>query len=141
MKYWIAVASREHVLKGKKEGFMQVCHGKKRPLERLAGDDWIIYYSPTNFFGEKDPCRKFTAIGRIKNKDSYQCKMNDGFIPWRKDVDFLENNEVEIAPLINDLSFIKNKKQWGFIFRYGLFSIPFEDFKLIVSRMGIDINN
>lgn len=140
MKYWVAVASREHVLRGKKEGFTQVCHGKQNPLKRLQPGDWIVYYSPTEIFGQKRPCRKFTAIGQIKDKEPYQCKMSDDFIPWRRDVNFLQAKEVEIHPLINDLSFIKNKKQWGFIFRYGLFSIPYNDFKLIVSGMGVAID-
>ncbi|MGC2310122.1 MAG: EVE domain-containing protein [Candidatus Babeliaceae bacterium] len=112
MKYWIAVASREHVLIGKKEGVVQVCHGKQNPLKRMNPGDWVIYYSPTEMFGQKEPCCKFTAIGQIKNIEPYQFKMSDNFIPWRRDVNF----------------------------RYGLFSIPFDDFKLIVLNMGIDIH-
>jgi len=140
MKYWIAVASREHVLKGKKEGIAQVCHGKQNPLKKIHPGDWIVYYSPTEIFGDKKPCRKFTAIGQIKDKEPYQCKMSDDFIPWRRDVDFLESKDVEIEHLIGNLSFIKNKKQWGYIFRFGLFVIPFEDFKLIALNMGVAID-
>lgn len=136
-KYWIAVASKEHVLRGKKEGIAQVCHGKQNPLKKMNPGDWVIYYSPTEIFGKKEPCRKFTAIGQIKDKEPYQFKMSDDFIPWRRDIKFLKSTDVEIEPLIHDLSFIKNKKQWGFVFRYGLFAIPFDDFTLIASRMGI----
>lgn len=50
-RYWIGVASREHVHRGVKGGFAQVCHGKPGPLERMAEGDWIIYYSPTVEFG------------------------------------------------------------------------------------------
>lgn len=138
-KYWIAVASKEHVLRGQKEGIMQVCHGKQNPLKRIKAGDWIIYYSPTELFGHKTPCRKFTAIGRIKDGEPYQFKMSDDFIPWRRDVDFAPSHDASIEPLIDDLSFIKNKKQWGFIFKYGLVSIPQDDFKIIASSMGIDI--
>src|SRR5687768_2146127 len=127
MKYWIAVASREHVLSGKKEGFAQVCHGKQNPLKRLNPGEWIVYYSPTQIFGQKEACRKFTAVGQVKDAEPYQCKISDNFIPWRRDINFLHAQEVEIQPLLNDLSFIRNKKQWGFIFRYGLFSIPYDD--------------
>lgn len=35
-KYWILVASREHVLKGESGGFIQVCHGKCAPLKKDA---------------------------------------------------------------------------------------------------------
>lgn len=139
-KYWIAVASREHVLIGKKEGIAQVCHGKQNPLKRMHSGDWIIYYSPTETFGHKNQCRKFTAIGQIKDKEPYQFKMSDNFIPWRRDVNFLQAKDIEIEPLINDLSFIKTKKHWGYVFRYGLFAIPFEDFKTIALNMGIIVD-
>ena len=136
-RYWIAVASREHVKKGITEGIAQVCHGKQGPLKRMNPGNWIIYYSPTEIFGEKQPCRKFTAIGCIKDKEPYQFKINDTFIPWRRDVSFLPAREVAIESLVEKLSFIKNKKNWGFIFRYGLLTIPKQDFLLIAKEMGI----
>ena len=34
-KFWIGVVSKEHVLRGVEGGFCQVCHGKKRPLNRM----------------------------------------------------------------------------------------------------------
>ncbi len=139
-KYWIAVASREHVLIGKKEGIAQVCHGKQNPLKRMHSGDWIIYYSPTEIFGQKNQCRKFTAIGQIKDKEPYQFKMSDNFIPWRRDVNFFQAKDIEIESLIDDLSFIKNKKHWGYVFRYGLFAIPFEDFTTIALNMGIAVD-
>lgn len=137
-KYWIGVASKEHVKKGIIEGVAQVCHGKQTPLKKMKPGDWIIYYSPTEIFGEKQPCCKFTAIGHIKDKEPYQFKMSDDFIPWRRGVNFVTAHDVAIEPLIDKLSFIKNKNHWGFVFRYGLFAIPENDFLLIASKMGVD---
>jgi len=42
---------------------------------------------------------------------------------------------VSILPLVDQLSFIKNKKYWGYAFRYGHFEIPEVDFKLIADNM------
>jgi predicted RNA-binding protein len=136
-KYWIGVASREHVKNGEKEGICQVCHGKGSPLKKMKPGDWIIYYSPTQVYGQKEPCRKFTAIGQIKEKEPYQFKMSDDFIPWRRDVHFINAKEVAIEPLVAKLSFIKNKKSWGYMFRFGLFEIPYADFRLIATGMGL----
>lgn len=136
-KYWIGVASREHVMKGKAEGFAQVCHGKQGPLKRMQPGDWIIYYSPTEIYGEKNPYRKFTAIGQITDDEPYRCAMNPNFIPWRRNVNFIQAKEVDITPLIDTLFFIKNKQHWGFVFRYELFEVPEEDFLTIASRMRI----
>jgi hypothetical protein len=35
LQNWIAVASADHVGRGRAPGFMQVCHGKAAPLRRI----------------------------------------------------------------------------------------------------------
>lgn len=70
-QYWIAVACKEHVQGGVQGGFAQVCHGKKSPLSRMKKADWIIYYSPATRFREKEPCRAFTAIGKVTSTLPY----------------------------------------------------------------------
>lgn len=139
-RYWIGVASCEHVQKGIAGGFAQVCHGKPGPLKRLSKGDWMIYYSPTLHFGEKDPCRSFTAIGKISDGDPYVFTMSKNFNPWRRDVEFLPSQIVPIEPLLEKLTFIKNKKRWGFPFRRGCFEISKADFLLIAKAMGIVID-
>lgn len=137
-KYWIAVASREHVLRGVSVGICQVCHGKAGPLRQMHEGDFVIYYSPTERFGQKDPCQRFTALGRVLAKEPYQFQMSEDFVPWRRDLCFFAVREVSILPLLNNLSFITDKKRWGFPFRRGLFSIPAQDFTLIATKMGLD---
>ena len=39
---WLAVASANHVRKGRAEGFMQVCHGKLAPLRRIKPGDLVV---------------------------------------------------------------------------------------------------
>lgn len=135
MRYWIGVASKEHVLRGVEGGFAQVCHGKEGPLKHMAAQDWIIYYSPTVKFGEKGPCQSFTAIGQIQEGKPYLFQMSPDFTPFRRDVNFIPCKEVAIQPLIETLSFIQDKKKWGFPFSRGCFSISEEDFKIIASLM------
>lgn len=45
MRYWIGVASKEHVMRGVQGRFAQVCHGKAGPLKQMRPNDWLIYYS------------------------------------------------------------------------------------------------
>lgn len=139
-KYWIAVASYNHVKQGMSEGICQVCHGKPGPLKQMSTGDWIIYYSPTEEFGKTTPCRRFTAIGRVHNKEPYQFQMSIDFIPWRRDIAYVQAHEISIISLINQLSFIQDKTKWGFPFRRGCFSITESDFNLIAKAMGIDRN-
>jgi hypothetical protein len=51
MRYWIGVASKEHVLVAVKGGFAQFGHGRLAPAKRPAKGDWIIYYSAKEKFG------------------------------------------------------------------------------------------
>lgn len=136
-RFWIAVASKEHVQRAVYGGFAQVCHGKPDPLNRMKEGDWVVYYSPTIKFGEKEPCKSFTAIGKIKDKNVYSFAMSEDFIPWRRDVSYVKFEETPIQPLLDELSFIKDKQKWGFPFRRGCFEISQEDFQVIARAMGV----
>jgi hypothetical protein len=50
-------------------------------------------------------------------------------------VRFLPADDVPIRPLIDALTFIKDKSHWGAPFRFGTLQIPEEDFKLIAREM------
>lgn len=136
-RYWIGVASREHVQRGVKGGFAQVCHGKMATLKSMKEGDWMIYYSPTHTFGGKDPCRSFTAIGKVQAGEPYLFEMSKDFIPWRRDISFLNAKDAPIVPLLDELTFIHDKKKWGFPFRRGSFEIQKADFELIAKAMGV----
>lgn len=65
----------------------------------------------------------------------YSCDMGNDFVPFLQDVEFFDCNEISIIPLIPNLRFIKNKRNWGYVFRYGLLEIQQADFDLIHSQM------
>ena len=54
---------------------------------------------------------------------------------FRRSVEFYPCSEVQIEPLIPLLSFIANKRSWGYVFKFGLIQIPRQDFLAIASRM------
>ncbi len=134
-KYWIIVASKEHVKESIKGSFAQACHGKSTPLKKMKKGDYVIYYSSKLFFGKSDKCQEFTAIGKVKNDKIYSVEMTADFMPFRIDIDFMVSKDISILPLINDLEFIKNKAKWGYPFRYGILEINEHDFKLISKLM------
>ena len=135
VQYWIGVASREHVRLGVKGGFAQFSHGKLAPARRLSQGDWIIYYSPKLKFGEAEPCQKFVAIGRAIDREPFQVEQFPGFKPWRRKIRYERAAEADVHPLIERLSFIKDKTKWGAAFRFGFFEINKSDFGAIAKRM------
>ena len=132
---WLAVASAEHVAIGRREGFMQVGHGKGAPLKRLHAGDRIAYYSPVRVFGGKEACQAFTAIGTVRDERVYQGNMGGGLLPFRKDVDWLAAQEAPIRPLLDALSFTAAKSNWGYAFRFGLLKVTAADMDLIAQAM------
>jgi hypothetical protein len=137
MKNWIAVASAEHVRLGKADGFMQVCHGKAAPLRRISPGDRVAYYSPTVTFGGKDKLQAFTALGVVKAGIPYPFAMEEGFCPFRRDVDWLATQEAPIHPLLSRLDFTAGQRNWGANFRHGLFAIHDHDLRVIAGAMGL----
>jgi predicted RNA-binding protein len=136
--YWIGVASKDHVIRGVEQGFCQLCHGKSNPLKRLNSGDWIVYYSPRTARDGGEVVQAFTAIGQILEQEPYPFDMGDGFVPYRRDVRFVAAQEAPIRPMVNELSFIKNKQSWGYVFRFGLLEIPKPDFQRIAVAMKVE---
>lgn len=134
-KYWIIVASKDHVKTGIAEGIAQACHGKASPLKRMRKDDFILYYSGKQTIGRPEICQKFTAIGKVMDDEIYDFQVSEDFCPSRRNIEFLPGNDVSILPLIPALDFIQNKKSWGYPFRFGFFEINQHDFELISSQM------
>ena len=136
--YWVSTISRDHVRLSVEGGFTQAGHGKASGLKRLKADDWLVYYSPKTSLRDGDPLRAFTAIGRVIDEELYQVEQAPGFTPWRRNIEFVRGNEAPIRPLIDRLSFIKDKRRWGYTFRLGLFKIPQEDFAVISRAMAVE---
>jgi hypothetical protein len=138
---WIAVASADHALRGRAHqpmGFMQVCHGKQAPLQRLRAGDLVVYYAPAQTMGGKDGLQSFVAIGEVQSGDPYAFDMGDGFVPFRRDVRYWPASPTPIAPLLGRLQFVENRQRWGYQFRFGLFEIPAADMRLIGQAMRAD---
>lgn len=134
-KFWIGVASKEHVAKGVEKGICQFCHGKLGPAKRPAKGDFVIYYSSKLTMNGSEQYQKFTAIGVIKDDAPYQVDMGEGFKPFRRNIKYLKAQDLDIRPLIDLLPFIKNKSSWGYVFRYGFFEIDAVSFDLIAKGM------
>ena len=137
-RYWIAVASAEHARRGR-EGFMQVNHGKKAPLQRIRAGDGVAYYSPAETIGGKDRLQSFTTIGRVRDEELYQGVMGGDFTPWRRNVDYAEATEARIVPLLDQLEFTRGKANWGYQMRFGLFEISEKDFRTIATAMNAEV--
>ena len=138
MKYWIGVASRDHVKAGVAGGFCQLGHGKRSAVARLSPGDRIVYYSPRTEMTAGETVQAFTAIGEVLPGEPYDGDMGGGFVPSRRDVRFFAGADAPIRPLLEHLSFTKGRKSWGYAFRTGMFQMTADDYALIAAAMGAE---
>jgi hypothetical protein len=108
IKYWIIVASKDHVKTAIAEGIAQARHGKAAPLKRMRNGDFIIYYSGKQTMGRPEVCQEFTAIGKVMDDEIYPFQMSGNFCSSRRNIEFLPSDDVPILPLIPELDFINN---------------------------------
>ncbi|SFU74469.1 EVE domain-containing protein [Polaromonas sp. YR568] len=141
-KNWIAVASAEHARRGSAEplnGFMQVCHGKCAPLQRVSPGDLVAYYAPTQRMGGGDRLQAFVSLGVVQPGAPYALDMGDGFKAFRRDVAYVAAEEVSILPLLEQFDFVEDPQRWGYKFRFGLFDISDHDIRMIARAMRADL--
>jgi hypothetical protein len=139
-KNWLVVASADHVAIGRTGGFVQACHGKPAPMRRLQPGDRVVCYSPVQCYSPshasraRDRLRAFTAIGTVREGESYRAEMGAGFQPWRRDVAWHDAEPMPIAALHGTLSFLQDKN-WGYRLRQGLVEISDADMTAIAEAM------
>jgi hypothetical protein len=141
-KNWIAVASAEHARRGCAEplnGFMQVCHGRCAPLQRVSPGDLVAYYAPTLRMGGGDRLQKFVSLGVVQPGAPYAFDMGGGFTPFRRDVAYVAAEEASILPLLEQFDFVEDPQRWGYKFRFGLFDISDHDMRLVARAMRADL--
>jgi hypothetical protein len=138
IRFWIGVASLDHVRQGQEGGFVQLSHGEEIPLKRMQSGDSLVYYSPRRSAQAQGKYQSFTAIARMTDSDVYPFFLPEGFVYFRRNARYLQCRDASILPLIDQLSFIENKQYWGYPFRSGHFEISSEDFQLIARAMDVE---
>ena len=147
-RYWVGVASANHVARGVAGGFCQLCHGKAAPLRRMQPGDWLVYYSPAEEMrspsttAKPQPVQAFTAIGRVVGSSVYEFEMQPGFVPFRRDVAFKPGaKRASIRPLVAKLELTKDRgSKWGSAFRFGHVEVSAADFAIIAEAMGVSLS-
>ena len=133
---WIAAVAQAAAITGIAGSFAEVAYGKAGPLERMRAGDFFAVYSPRTAWPEGEPLQAFTAIGRVRTGIVYRAAGGAGAGPFRIDVEYYPAAPAPIRPLIDALTFIRNKAHWGAAFRFGFIKIPPGDFALIAAAMG-----
>jgi hypothetical protein len=85
-------------------------------MKRLTPGDRVVFYAP-------HPDQQFKAIGEVRE---------GGTIEMRP------STPAAIQPLIESLDFIRDKQQWGWVFRRGFFEIGEADFEKLATALSAE---
>jgi hypothetical protein len=139
IRYWIAVVPKVHVERGVAGSFAMFAHGRHDAVQRVRPGEWLAYYSPRTLLAGGEEIRAFTAIGRFADREPYETEMGAGRTGWRRDILYESKaRDASVYPLLDELSFIRDRAHWGLFFHRSLFSVPRDDFALIAVAMGLD---
>src|ERR1700733_8384619 len=136
-RFWVGVASREHVLAAVCGAFCQLNHGKETPVRRLQIGDSIVFYSPRERMDIGESLQAFTAAGRIVDEVPYQVEQSKNFRPFRRKTEYFKSKGTSSLPLLEELSFTKGRSNWGAALRMGILQMKREDYMKIAISMGI----
>lgn len=142
--FFLLTASRDHLTRGVELGFIQQRHAKR--IEKIKQGDCVVLYAGKETLGDKKPCQKILgwalavddeyetldpkAMAQSIGAEASSCSPTDLF--YRKKMEMHAFAEpLDIRPLLQGLSFVKNPSSWGFYFMSGFREIPKGDFELI----------
>lgn len=135
-RYWLGIATLDHVRSGVEGGFCQLGHGKAAPIKRLSPGDQLVYYSPRTALESGEPVQAFTAIGQVSNGEPYAVEQRDGFEPTRRNVRYRKRARLApIRPLLERLELTRGKANWGMVLRRSVVEISELDFEIIRCAM------
>jgi len=112
-RYWIGVVAQDHVEAAVAHGFVQLNYGKAAPLARMQPGDGLAVYSPRATFPDGAPLRAFTAIGRVGDGPIFEVATDEPAVICRRSAAWLDATPAPIKPLLDELSFIRNKEHWA----------------------------
>ena len=136
---WVGIASRERVTAAVEGGFCQLNNGRKTPVRRLKPGDYIIYYAPRERMRAGDVVQAFVAFGKILPGEPFRTDASKRFRPFRRYVEYSTGTDAPIRPLLQKLSFTRDRVSWGQALRLGTFRIEPDDLKIIANAMRIGV--
>ncbi|RUR03594.1 EVE domain-containing protein [Labedella endophytica] len=138
IRYWLAVAHRDHVRRAVQLGVAQLNYGRREGLEGMRESDGVAFYSARDV-PDGNPVRSFTAVGRVADDDVYRVDGGDsGWRPWRRRVDFrLDVADAPIRPLLHVLELTRHSYDWGLQLRPGFLELSRHDFEVVEQAMRV----
>ena len=134
--FYLGIAEKIHADMCVAEGVVVLGLGGPSGVRKLRAGDGVVYYSPKTA-PDGEVLRSFTAIGRVVGDSEYERSVGGGAPLWVRDVAWRTDPDiVSIYDLLDNLSWIKKPKNWGFYMRGSHRAVPEDDYEKISAAMG-----
>lgn len=135
MQFWISVTSKDHVLEGLGDGFIQAQGNKADTLHQLAKGDVVFFYSPGTLFRAGEILQAFTGVARVTDAAAASVTTGRAVPAWRRRIEPLPSHEAPAEPIVSELAFIADKEHWATAIGRGMFVISKADAQRIAAAM------
>ena len=137
VNHWIVSVTLDNLRIALRERVIGFVESKRSRVKAFQLGDLIIFYVPRESLAYYKRIGKFIGLAEIKGEsyESHTPIWKNGLFPQRIAIEPLSERSCEIAPLIERLGFIKNKRSWGITFLGGILRIPQTDFETIRESM------
>ena len=137
-KYWVGVVGAKHAETGRERGICAFSHGKQQAVSRLMPGDRFAFYAPREGYREGEAVQAFVAVGTVREGEPFETDFG-GSPAWVRNARYDIIARASVRPLLAELAFVSNPKNWGMAFRRSLFEITAEDFTTIEAAMRAEL--
>src|SRR5206468_1488426 len=113
---WIAVVAQDRAERGRDGSYAELAHGRAGIMELMQPGDGYITYSPRASDPKGAPVQAFTALGYVREGGLYRAADAEGISVFRLPVAYVPVALTPIKPLLDSLTFIRNRQHWGAAF-------------------------
>jgi predicted RNA-binding protein len=139
-KFWVFPITQNNLLICLDKGILGARGNNASRLRNMEVGDIIIFYVSRINIKSYSPVREFFSTAKCMGKpfesgvSIWPGYSGDAF-PFRIPIEVIDRKRCKIVDIINQLSFIKNKGNWGSAFLGGARLISEEDFFIIKKTM------
>ena len=138
--YWIFPITQDSLYVSLDKEIVGTRSKNRKRVENWEIGDLIIFYVSREEYHSMNPVREFQALVEcishpFESNQKIWSHIGGDVFPTRVRIRVVNKKKCKIMPLIERLSFIKNKKNWGSAFFSGIRKISQNDFNLIIKAM------
>ena len=132
----ICTLHRAEALDAAAEGVVSFAHGRESSVRALSPGDRVIVYAPLTRTGG-DRLQAFVAHATVTGDHPEPRDFGARGIGWVRRATYDRVSEVPVRPMIDALDILRDRRNWGGVFRAGKVRISAADHDRIAVAMGL----